>query len=474
VLLPAVGLKLWVLYILAAALFAASFATSLGSLKNTLVRRQSVLSIRSTIGVTLVFGVVVLVNAVGATAFQRIDLTGSSQFTLTSQTRGVLEGLSEPVEIIGFFSPDVPTEVIEYAKNLLGEYQIVSDQLNVKWLDPEVNPEQARRYEVGEAGAVLGVLVFESRDGRRLVYGPEVLNQAEHAFTSAILEVSGKTRKIIYFASDGGYGEFDRAANGLRDNLYSVQEFDFVNASRVPDDASGLVIASRNERLSSIQESALVGYLESGGAMVLLMDPNPDLSWRAFIARWGIGVIDGAVVEPDLHVVPNAGAALVGANRNQFNFQELQFLGVTALLPATAPVSGVSIVPLVWSTDEAWLEVDPLIDSNVTQGMDEIGGPFAFGVLIEDADSRAVILGDSDFVANANFHNVENADFFATTINWLTANEEIISVDRKVLSTRRLILTPDEEKILRVSAMGLIPVLVLLAGLLVWWRRRLL
>jgi ABC-type uncharacterized transport system involved in gliding motility auxiliary subunit len=83
-----------------------------------------------------------------------------------------------------------------------------------------------------------------------------------------------------------------------------------------------------------------------------------------------------------------------------------------------------------------------------------------------------VLIGDSDFATDAHFRNGNNSDLFLTAVNWLTAGEEIISVDRKALVTRRLLLNPEQERFLRVSSIGLLPLLLLIAGVYSWWRRR--
>jgi ABC-type uncharacterized transport system involved in gliding motility auxiliary subunit len=86
--------------------------------------------------------------------------------------------------------------------------------------------------------------------------------------------------------------------------------------------------------------------------------------------------------------------------------------------------------------------------------------------------TRLAVIGDSDFATNRNFRNGGNSQLFLTVVNWLVAGEEIISVDRKVLVTRRLLLNPEQARFLNVSSIGLLPLLFLLGGVYAWWRRR--
>lgn len=82
------------------------------------------------------------------------------------------------------------------------------------------------------------------------------------------------------------------------------------------------------------------------------------------------------------------------------------------------------------------------------------------------------VIGDSDFASDQNFFNGNNGDLFVSAVNWLAAGKEVVSVDRKVLATRRLLLAPEQARFLLVSSLGLLPLLVLAAGAFVWWRRR--
>jgi ABC-type uncharacterized transport system involved in gliding motility auxiliary subunit len=83
-----------------------------------------------------------------------------------------------------------------------------------------------------------------------------------------------------------------------------------------------------------------------------------------------------------------------------------------------------------------------------------------------------IAFGDSDFISNTNFANGNNADLFLSLVKALGAGSEIMSIDRKVLPTRMLILSPEEQNFLNISSIALLPAIVLIIGVLMWWRRR--
>jgi len=94
------------------------------------------------------------------------------------------------------------------------------------------------------------------------------------------------------------------------------------------------------------------------------------------------------------------------------------------------------------------------------------------GSVQEPNGTRLVLIGDSDFASNQHFLNGGNSKLFLTAINWLAAGKEIISVDRKVLLTRRLVLSPEQERFLHISSIGLLPLFLLVLATYVWWRKR--
>ena len=168
--------------------------------------------------VSIFVGIILLVNAISYANFHRFDVTGLSQYTLTSQTKSALEGMETPVEALLFTVPGDTTG--GFLQNLLDEYKNFTDQLGIELIDPEQQPDQARQYGVSQYPAV----VFQGEAGQRSVLPQNIISvteqgdmiiEAEYAFTSAILEVTGSVQKKEYNLT--GHGEksiFSTSADG--------------------------------------------------------------------------------------------------------------------------------------------------------------------------------------------------------------------------------------------------------------------
>jgi ABC-type uncharacterized transport system involved in gliding motility auxiliary subunit len=86
--------------------------------------------------------------------------------------------------------------------------------------------------------------------------------------------------------------------------------------------------------------------------------------------------------------------------------------------------------------------------------------------------SRIAIIGDSDFATNSFFHVMGNGKLLLSTINFLAAQENLIGLEPKSLDIARVNLTNTQMKGTFVLSIILIPALMAIIGIAVWWRRR--
>ena len=87
-------------------------------------------------------------------------------------------------------------------------------------------------------------------------------------------------------------------------------------------------------------------------------------------------------------------------------------------------------------------------------------------------EGRMVVVGDSDWVNNSNLSLYFNEDFFLNAVGWLAGEEELISIRPRATRASRVMLTEAESWAVFYSSVLLLPEIVLLAGLAIWWRRR--
>ena len=521
--LPQLRVVSWGIIAAGAVLIIAALVLDYRRVGRAIASRQGRFSTGATVMVSVFIGIILLVNAISYANYQQWDVTGLSEYVLTSQTKKVLANLDQEVEVIKFFVPDDPYGGATYATSLLDKYEIYTDKLNVREIDPEERPDQAREYGIVEYQeaffSVFGIpaqtIVFVGDAGQRMVGLELILIEAEHAFTSAILEVTGTVQKVVYFTT--GHGEvdiYDTAATGysiarggLRDNLYQTASIDLLTTGTVPEDATVLIIAAPQEPLSNIDIDIIQDYLQRDGRLMILVNPGSPENFDWLLLPWGLKVEQGFVWESgDSFAAPNRDSPLVPSLRNNFGLTALYFPGATSI---SSPLEGyvlvdlgteeepqpiwlseeraISLLPVAITSEDSWLEnsgssVEPEFDEDV-----DIKGPFNLGffitsVLIDTSGEevvvvpdgpRLVVIGDSDFATNNHFLNGNNKDLFLNSVEYfLSQGTELISIDRKVLQPRRFLISAEATSFISISSIGLLPLLLLVAGVIVWWRRR--
>jgi ABC-type uncharacterized transport system involved in gliding motility auxiliary subunit len=87
-------------------------------------------------------------------------------------------------------------------------------------------------------------------------------------------------------------------------------------------------------------------------------------------------------------------------------------------------------------------------------------------------EGRFVVVGSSDFAANYALGFGGNRDFVMNILNWLSSDEDLISIRPKEPEDRRIQLTRNQMRMVRTVSQFVIPLLVIALGIVVWWRRR--
>jgi ABC-type uncharacterized transport system involved in gliding motility auxiliary subunit len=102
-----------------------------------------------------------------------------------------------------------------------------------------------------------------------------------------------------------------------------------------------------------------------------------------------------------------------------------------------------------------------------------LAGAFATGGAGgQNRDTRMVVVGDADFVSNAWIRRQGNRDFFLRTLAWLIGEREATVVAVESRENRRIELTQSTRAWMYIVNLGLLPLLPLVAGIVVYIRGR--
>ena len=101
-------------------------------------------------------------------------------------------------------------------------------------------------------------------------------------------------------------------------------------------------------------------------------------------------------------------------------------------------------------------------------------GPFTLGAAgTVNGKARLVVVGSSSWVSNSAFsYPTANKDLALNMVNWLTADESLISIPTKEPEDRRIMLSGRQMNMIALFSVIVLPLIVVLSGLAVWWKRR--
>ena len=87
-------------------------------------------------------------------------------------------------------------------------------------------------------------------------------------------------------------------------------------------------------------------------------------------------------------------------------------------------------------------------------------------------EARVVVIGDSDFATNRTLGLQGNRELFLNISNWLAQQEDLIAIRPKDKAARPIALTADQGRTVWWFSLIIIPALLLLNGVRIWWTRR--
>ncbi len=432
----------------------------------------------------------------------RWDLTETQQFTLAPKTKAVLGGLTQQIEVTGFFLSDREDHLtaMRRADDLLFEMgRASSGRVSYRSVDPDLQPSLARRFGVSS----FPVLVFDAVDTGVRAASP-ALPISERDVLTALLAVTRTQLKKVYLLT--GHLELDAGDATRRDafglatdeiaaNGYIVGELNLGQSGSVPDDAAALVVAGPKRDLLPVEQAALAQWLAAGGDAVFLLDPDAPDTFAQLLGAWGVSLGPGAIVEPLNSIVGDPLTVLLqrgqyaldhaigggGAISNELDvtyFPEARALGLheeaVAALDALGQ-DGVSYTTLAFTSRESWITADP---SRPNQRVPNEAGPFAIALALRTpsaapgARTSIVVIGDSGFASNEHFTAFSNADLMLNAVSWAAGEFELVSLHPNPTTDRPLVVTQWGFDLIRYVAWFLMPAAAAAGAVVAWAVRR--
>ncbi len=94
----------------------------------------------------------------------KIDLTRDKVYEFSQQTKDVMKDLEDDIVAYALIPEGTQGEYIDYIKEYLDKYRVLSESFEVKYIDPYENPSFMNGYTDGETQAQVGSVIIECGD----------------------------------------------------------------------------------------------------------------------------------------------------------------------------------------------------------------------------------------------------------------------------------------------------------------------
>ncbi len=484
-----VGLLLVVLGIGAIAVYVGLNA---GDLKQGLKRRSFLYSSNALLLAVLVLGILVLANVFFSRHHHRFDFTEAKLHSLSDPSIKVASALKADISIKAFFREGNPAR--SRMEDLLKIYTYHTPRIKYEFIDPDKNPGLIKRYEVTQDGTT----IFEAgaKDNR-------ITTTTEEDVTNALIKVTREKKKVIYFLE--GHGEKsievteESGYSFIKDDLtkmgYDVKKQLTALPDAFPKDCALLVIPGPEKDIAPNELEAIRGYLEGGGRVFFLVDPQTAPGLVPYLAKLGVKLEDDTVIDrPTLfggdYLMPMMSE--IASHEITKNFRYVTYYPLARSVDVIDPKPDtVTTSQVLGKTSEnAYTKAKFVLKKGMTtkdiafDAKNDKKGPIPLAAIITlkpktssepgktVPEGRLAVFGDSDFASNRYSAEGGNGNLFLNVANWLTEESDLISISPKTSSPRGLELSPTQGKLIFWVSVILLPLLVLGFGISIWLKRR--
>jgi ABC-type uncharacterized transport system involved in gliding motility auxiliary subunit len=438
--------------------------------------------------IAVVVAIVAAANVLANRYEKSFDSTSNKRYSLSQQTVKIVKGLKQDGTITYYDQ----ASRFQSAKDQLDLYANLSHKIHVEYVDPDKNPQAAREAGIKNYGTAVVRVGANKQEAKGL---------NEEGITGAFIrDLKNTTRTVCFVTGSGEHQIDDSTRNGysrfkelLGKDEYAAKSINLLQKAEIPSDCTVLVVAGPTGDYQQPEVEAIKKFVEDGGRALFMLDP-PLKVGRSEIADNDAltGVLQswGVTVDKDLILDMNPIGQLAGlgpqvALVTSYDSHPIvnEMKGTATGFPLSRSVevkSGTkTTVEKLFSSSESSLATEKLDSPKVDPGDPKnkkgpmtIAAAGSYNTGKENSQGRFVVIGSSSWAANSFINFNGNRDLALNAMNWLSSDEDLISIRPKEPEDRRITLTRAQMSWIRLSSQFLLPLLVIFAGVSVWWRRR--
>ena len=455
--------------------------------------------------IVVILAVLAAVNFLANRYDKSYDSTANKQFSLSDQTLKVVRGLKQDITATYFGD----TGTFPNARDLLDRYAALSPKFHVTYVDAERKPAIAKAAGYRPDSPVLISSGVRKEAAKSL---------SEEEITGAIIRsLKSGERNVCVLNAAGEHSIDDQQSGGYtllkqlleRDN-YKVRAVDFKAAApdaskpvavgqapaagvtEVPKDCTVLIVGGPQLDYTAAAVDALKGYEEGGGRELIMLDnvirlgrdeaAAENAAFTKVLADWGVTVNKDLVLDlsgmGQLFGLPPEVPVLLSYEAHPIT-QPLTRIPTAYPLARSLDIKSgdKTTVSKLFGTTEDSVAVTGIGPGGAIDPKKGKKGPLtigAAGTYNGQTPGRFIVVSTSLWAQNSilGSRSLGNRDLLGNMINWLSSDEDLISIRPKEPEDRPLTLTTQRLSTIFWLSFVIFPFGVVAIGMATWWKRR--
>lgn len=424
---------------------------------------------------------------------RQFDISSTNIYEISSKSKKIINKVDHDVT---FYVLAEKSSTDKRIKTFINKYASLSDKIHIKWIDPVLHPSALTKYGAEENNIVISCKktnrtttvsfddILVSSDSYYSTSSSASSFDGDGQLTSALNYVtSDKEYKAYYTSGHGESSLSSEVTSLLTKSRISTSDLLLMTATSIPDDCDLLIIDGATSDFTKDEVKLLSSYLKKGGKVVtLLAQTNKSMkNLYGLLKDYGLTVQSGYIADTErsyqgnyYYLIPNlsvSGDMASGISSN--SVMMINSRGMTQSTPARDSISTDSFM----TTSSNGYAVT---EKKQTQGTYVLGATSTESVKVKNSkgkkvtkESRLTVYGSNmliDEQITSSFSSLENLTLFTNSVTASLDNADNVSISPKSLEVSyNTIAHPGPFSILVVFV---IPVGLIIAGFIVWFRRR--
>jgi len=423
----------------------------------------------------------------------QFDLTANKRHSLSANSIELLQMLDKPVTVHAYTTDEVTTQAV---REIIDRYQRIKKDFRLRLLNPDIDIDQARRDGIIMNRPFAFVIHYNGRS-------ENIDSLSEQSISNALLRLSRRDNQLVVFLK--GHGERDIDAGDprgygtlkkqLTDTGFNLQGINLLEKA-LPANTKLLVVAAPEDEYLDGEIEKIEDYLAHGGNLLWLRDPGGSQKLDRLATFFGIRFQPGVIVDnnPELRKtlnIPHPAIIPVTGYFPHIITSNIRYNSLFPLARGISPLKEGSTVnhwqaqALFDSQGKSWTETGGISDEMTFRSEDgDIAGPVTIAVALQrtppannetsvlPSTQRAVVIGDSDFLADGYIGAGANLDLGLNIFNWLIGDDSLVSIEIRPSPDTRLELSDTELMFIAFGFLLVIPLALLLTGFRIWYTRK--